>query len=59
MEKNELFDIIHLKNEIIIKQTRRIQLLEEKLTELRQKYFKDKYAAHSLHDLGGKGIQAA
>ena len=35
----ELRDILHEKNDLIVKQTRRIRLLEEKLNEIRHKYF--------------------
>jgi hypothetical protein len=35
----ELKDILQEKNNLIVKQTRRIRLLEEKLNEIRQKYF--------------------
>jgi hypothetical protein len=34
----ELRDILHEKNDLIVRQTRRIKLLEDKLTEIRQKY---------------------
>ena len=34
----ELRDILHDKNDLIIQQTRRIRLLEDKLNEVRQKY---------------------
>lgn len=48
-----LHDILVQKNDLIIKQTRRISLLEEKLTEIRHKYFQLKYddekmGGHSL-----------
>jgi hypothetical protein len=34
----ELRDILHEKNDLIVRQTRRIRMLEEKLMEVRQKY---------------------
>ena len=40
MQQQELNNIVHLKNSLIVKQNRRISLLEEKLTELRHKYFR-------------------
>ena len=47
-----LHDILVQKNDLIIKQTRRISLLEEKLTEMRHKYFQlkydDKMGGHTL-----------
>ena len=43
MEEKDLRNIVHQKNELIIKQTRRISQLEQKLTELRHKYFELKY----------------
>jgi hypothetical protein len=43
MKQNELNDIVHLKNSYIVKQAKRISMLEEKLTELRHKYFRLKY----------------
>ncbi len=38
-----LHEIVQQKNVLIVKQTRRISLLEEKLTEVRHKYFQLKY----------------
>ena len=43
MQQNEMHKVIDLKNYLIGKQERRIRLLEEKVTELRQKYFHLKY----------------
>jgi hypothetical protein len=40
----ELRDVLHQKNDLIINQTRRIKLLEDKLMEVQQKYFKLKVA---------------
>jgi hypothetical protein len=39
MSKTEILEALHQKDEIIQKQSRRIQLLEEKFTELRMKFF--------------------
>jgi hypothetical protein len=44
MEKKEMQIAIHDKNEIIIDQSRRIRILEDKITEIRKLYFKLKYA---------------
>jgi hypothetical protein len=43
MSKTEILEALHLKDEIIQKQSRRIQLLEDKFTELRMKFFRMKY----------------
>ncbi|MBK6399285.1 MAG: hypothetical protein IPP27_04805 [Bacteroidetes bacterium] len=39
----DLKDVLDEKNKLIINQTRRINFLEEKILEIRQKYFKLKY----------------
>ena len=39
----DLKDVLDEKNKLIINQTRRINFLEEKIIEIRQKYFKLKY----------------
>jgi len=44
MKAKELSHAINLKNEIIREQSKRIRLLEEKMTEIRQKYFQLKYS---------------
>ena len=44
MKAKEVKDIIQLKNDIIMEQSKRIRLLEEKMTEIRQKYFQLKYS---------------
>lgn len=44
MKSKELKNIIQLKNNIIMSQSKRIKLLEEKMTEVRQKYFHLKYS---------------
>ena len=41
--EKELKEVLDEKNKLIINQTRRINFLEEKLMEIRQKYFKLKY----------------
>ena len=43
MNEKELRDVVQQKNQLIIKQTRRISKLEEKLAEVRHKYFELKY----------------
>jgi hypothetical protein len=43
MKEEELRNIVHQKNELIIRQTRRISQLEQKLAEVRHKYFELKY----------------
>lgn len=48
MQQQELNNIVHLKNSLIVKQNRRISLLEEKLTELRHKYFRLKYEDENI-----------
>jgi hypothetical protein len=42
-DPKDLKNIIEEKNKLIVDQTRRINSLEEKLMETRQKYFKLKY----------------
>ena len=49
METKEMRETIKTKNELIINQTRRINLLEEKLTELRKRYFQMKHADVLIH----------
>ena len=44
MENKEMREVIRLKNNILNRQTRRIKLLEDKMTALRNKYFQLKYA---------------
>ena len=48
MKPKELKEVIQLKNNIIMKQSKRIKLLEEKVTEVRQKYFHLKYSEMSF-----------
>ena len=43
MSEKELHSAVHTKNDIILRQTRRIMMLEEKFSQLRQKYFELKY----------------
>ena len=45
---NEFREILQEKNNLIIKQTRRIELLEDKLIALRRKYFHLKGALHMI-----------
>ena len=49
MKTQELLKALHEKNDILIQQTRRIKLLEDKMTDLRLKYFNLKYSNMSLH----------
>lgn len=44
----ELREILHDKNDLIVQQTRRIRLLEEKLTEIRQKYLSLKISLNMI-----------
>ena len=44
METNAINEVIRVKNTILIRQTKRIRLLEEKMAEMRKKYFQLKYA---------------
>jgi len=44
MKPKEMKDVIQLKNDIIMEQSKRIKLLEEKMTEVRKKYFQLKYS---------------
>lgn len=43
MKAKQFNTVIRMKNEIIIEKTRRIQLLEDKLVEMRHRYFELKY----------------
>ena len=43
---DEFREILQEKNNLIIRQTRRIELLEDKLIDLRRKYFRLKGALH-------------
>ena len=43
MSEKELKEAVRIKNEIIMRQTRRIRLLEERFSQFRQKYFQMKY----------------
>jgi hypothetical protein len=48
MKEKELTEVVHVKNEIIIRQTRRICMLEEKFSDLRRKYLRLKYASEDM-----------
>ena len=48
MQKRELKEVVELKNSLIDKQTKRISLLEEKLEEVRHKYFRLKYGNENV-----------
>lgn len=43
MKTNEMRELIRIKNNLLQQQTRRIELLEEKMSELRKRYFQLKY----------------
>lgn len=43
ISEKEIKEVLDEKNKLIINQTRRINFLEEKLMEIRHKYFKLKY----------------
>jgi hypothetical protein len=47
MKEKELTEVVQVKNEIIIRQSRRISMLEEKFSDLRRKYLRLKYASES------------
>ena len=49
MKTEEMKVTIRTKNELIINQTRRINLLEDKLTELRRRYFQLKHSDILIH----------
>ena len=44
MEAKEMHEVISAKNNLLARQTKRIKLLEDKMAELRKKYFQLKYA---------------
>jgi len=44
MKAKQFQAVVRMKNEIIIQKSRRIKLLEDKLSELRHRYFEMKYA---------------
>ena len=44
METNIMYEVIRAKDNLLIQQTRRVELLEEKIVEMRKKYFQLKYA---------------
>ena len=49
MRTKEMRETIRTKNELIVNQTRRILLLEDKMTELRKRYFQLKHADVLIH----------
>lgn len=49
MQTEEMKETIRTKNELIINQTRRISLLEDKLSEIRKLYFQLKHADVLIH----------
>ena len=44
-----MHEVISAKNDLLISQTKRIKLLEDKMAELRKKYFQLKYADVIIH----------
>ncbi len=48
MKEQELKEVVHVKNETIIQQSKRISLLEEKFSELRSKYLRLKYNSEKI-----------
>ncbi|HEU5166968.1 MAG TPA: hypothetical protein VFU29_15565 [Chitinophagaceae bacterium] len=44
METTAINKVIRIKNAILVRQTKRIKLLEEKMAAMRKKYFQLKYA---------------
>ena len=44
MKPNEFREVIEIKNSLLLKQENRIKMLEERIFELRQKYFQLKYS---------------
>jgi len=49
MKNKEMMEVIQVKNSLLSKQTKRIELLEQKMMELRKKYFQLKYADLITH----------
>jgi hypothetical protein len=49
MDNRKLLETLTDKNELIINQTRRILLLEEKLAELKRRYYNLKYSDLLIH----------
>ena len=49
MKATQMRDIIQMKNNLLRLQAKRIQILEDKIDELRKKYFQLKYADEGIH----------
>lgn len=49
METKEMYDSIQVKNSRLLWQSKRIKMLEDKMAELRKKYFQLKYADVVIH----------
>lgn len=49
MNEKELKEIVHSQNDIIIRQTKKINFLEEKFSDLRRKYLRMKYEAEKIN----------
>ena len=52
MRTKEMREAIREKNSLLIRQTKRIKLLEDKMAELRKKYFQLKYSDVIAHVKG-------
>jgi len=48
-EQTDMHKVIRVKNNLLIQQTRKIKLLEDKMTEWRKKYFQLKYSDVIAH----------
>ncbi|HLG35662.1 MAG TPA: hypothetical protein VI757_12340 [Bacteroidia bacterium] len=44
METNIMYEVIRAKDNLLAQQTRRVELLEAKIVEMRKKYFQLKYS---------------
>ncbi|MBK5286567.1 MAG: hypothetical protein JJE25_14320 [Bacteroidia bacterium] len=44
METNIMYEVIRAKDNLLTQQAKRVELLEEKIIEMRKKYFQLKYA---------------
>ena len=49
MNPEEMMEAIRSKNKLLIEQTKRIVMVEEKISELRKKFFQLKYAGYIKH----------
>jgi len=53
MKTKEIREAIHVKNALLQQQARRIELLEEKMTELRKKYFQLIFSNSPMQGVSG------